>query len=187
MVRRLYDGERVRYDTVCAIASPPRCGLLSPMSFGNTAAVGREAFFDAKKPFYTACDHMLGLTCQRLGSIGQTGTTVHRDGSMASADRPSRRSGPRIGEDGTVDGFSQCMSCCSHLDEPRDMVRVTVRERGRPWRPPDCSAAWTVPTANPRVGKRVKSRPRPPAQPYAPSRRDLLARPTSSGDVGVSR
>ena len=27
---------------------------------------------------------MLGLTCQRLGSIGQTGTTVHRDGSMAS-------------------------------------------------------------------------------------------------------
>ena len=107
--------------------------------FGNTAAVGREAFIDVKKPFYTACDHMLGLTCQRLGSIGQTGTTVHRDGSMASADRPSRRSGPRIGEDGTVDGFSQCMNCCSHLDEPGDMVRVTVSERGRPWRTPDGS------------------------------------------------
>ena len=68
--------------------------------FGNTAAVGREAFMDAKKPFYTAFDHMLGHTCQRLGSIGQTGTTVHRDGSMASADRPSQPSGPRIGEDG---------------------------------------------------------------------------------------
>ena len=65
-----------------------------------TAAVGRKAFSDVKKPFYTAYDHMLGLTCQRLGSIGQTGTTVHRDGSMASADRPSRPSGPRIGEDG---------------------------------------------------------------------------------------
>ena len=58
---------------------------------------------------------------------------------MASADRPSRPSGPRIGEDGTVDGFSQCMSCCSHLDEPRDRVRVRVRQRGRPWRPPDGS------------------------------------------------
>ena len=68
--------------------------------FGNTAAVGREDFIDAKKPFYTACDHMLVLTCQRLGSIGRTGTTVHRDGSMASADRPTRRSGPRIGGDG---------------------------------------------------------------------------------------
>ena len=67
---------------------------------GSTSAVGRKAFSDAKKPFYTAYDHMLGLTCQRLGSIGQTGTTVHRDGSMASADRPSRPSGPRIGEDG---------------------------------------------------------------------------------------
>ena len=105
--------------------------------FGSTAAVGWEAFSDVKKPFYTACDHMLGLTCQRLGSIGQTGTTVHRDGRMASADRPSRRSGPRIGEDGNCPTFSQCMNCCSHLDEPRDMVRVTVRQRGRPWRPPD--------------------------------------------------
>ena len=67
-------------------AAPPRLG-------GRPLAMS--------KPFYSACDHMLGLTCQRLGSIGQTGTTVHRDGSMASADRPSRRSGPRIGEDGT--------------------------------------------------------------------------------------
>ena len=68
--------------------------------FGSTAAVGLEGFIDAKKLFYTAYDHMLGLTCQRLGSIGQTGVMVHRDGSMASADRPSRPSGPRIGEDG---------------------------------------------------------------------------------------
>ena len=115
--------------------------MLSPLAgmLGSTAAVGREAFIDVKKPFYTACDHMLGLTCQRLSSIGQTGTTVHRDGRMASADRPSRRSGPRIGEDGTVDAFSKCMNCCSHLDEPGDMVRVTVSERGRPWRLPDCS------------------------------------------------
>ena len=76
--------------------------MLSPLAskLASTAAVEREAFSDVKKPFYTACDHMLGLTCQRLGSIGQTGTTVHRDGSMASADRPSRPSGPRIGEDG---------------------------------------------------------------------------------------
>ena len=72
----------------------------SPTTSASTAAVGREAFVDAKKPFYTACDHMLGLTCQRLGSIGQTGTTVHRDGSMASGARPSRRSEARIGEDG---------------------------------------------------------------------------------------
>ena len=90
------------------VARPPRvsrqhlrrCARLLPQACGSTAAVGREAFSDVKKPFYTACDHMLGLTCQRLGSIGQTGTTVHRDGSMASADRPSRPSGPRIGEDG---------------------------------------------------------------------------------------
>ena len=90
------------------VARPPRvsrqhlrrCARLSPQACGSTAAVGREAFVDAKKPLYTACDHMLGLTCQRLGSIGQTGTTVHRDGSMASADRPTRRSGPRIGGDG---------------------------------------------------------------------------------------
>ena len=77
-----------------------RCARCSPQACGSTAAVGRKAFSDVKKPFYTAYDHMLGLTCQRLGSIGQTGTTVHRDGSMASADRPSRPSGPRIGEDG---------------------------------------------------------------------------------------
>ena len=107
--------------------------------FGNTAAVGREAFIDAQKPFYTACDHMLGLTCQRLGSIGQTGTTVHRDGRMASADRPSRRSGPRIGEDGTVDAFSKCMNCCSHLDEPREPSGAMRGPRERPWRPPDGS------------------------------------------------
>ena len=77
-----------------------RCARLSPQACGSTAAVGRVAFVDAKKPFYTACDHMLGLTCQRLGSIGQTGSTIHRDGSMASGARPSRRSEPRIGEDG---------------------------------------------------------------------------------------
>ena len=54
--------------------------LILATTFASTAAVGREAFVDAKKPFYTACDYMLGLACQRIGSIGQTGTTVHRDG-----------------------------------------------------------------------------------------------------------
>ena len=88
------------------ITSPRCCRARRTLRFGNTAAVGREAFVDAKKPLYTACDHMLGLTCQRLGSIGQTGTTVHRDGRMASADRPSRRSGPRIGEDGIGEEIS---------------------------------------------------------------------------------
>ena len=68
--------------------------------FGSTAAVGLEGFIDAKKLFYTAYDHMLGLTCQRLGSIGQTGVMVHRDGSGMDGRRPSRPSGPRIGEDG---------------------------------------------------------------------------------------
>ena len=73
------------------VARPPRisrqhlrrCARLSPQACGSTAAVGREAFIDAKKPFYTAFDHMLGRTCQRLGSIGQTGVRVHRDGSDA--------------------------------------------------------------------------------------------------------
>ena len=32
----------------------------------------------------------------RLGSIGQTGVMVHRDGSVARRRRPSRPSGPRI-------------------------------------------------------------------------------------------
>ena len=66
----------------------------------GSGPVGREAFSDVEKPFYTACDHMLGLTCQRLGSIGQTGVMVHRDGSGMDGRRPSRPSGPRIGEDG---------------------------------------------------------------------------------------
>ena len=82
--------------------------------FGSTAAVGREAFIDAKKPFYTACDHMLGLTCQRLDPIGQRGTTIHRDGSVPSQRRGIGVSGPRIGEDGTVDALSLCESCYSH-------------------------------------------------------------------------
>ena len=61
----------------------PECGVtvwVIPIElaelFGNTAAVGREAFIDAKKPFYTACDHMLGVTYQLRGSIGQRGITI---------------------------------------------------------------------------------------------------------------
>ena len=83
------------------LAASPQT-VCSPLAelFGSTAAVGREAFVDAKKPCYTACDYMLGLTCQLRGSIGQRGITIHRDGRHGRRDRPSRRSGPRIGEDG---------------------------------------------------------------------------------------
>ena len=122
-----------------------RCVRLLPQACGSTAAVGREAFVDAKKPLYTACDYMLGLACQRLGPIGQTGTTVHRDASHGRCGRAVGPSGPRIGEDGTVDGFSQCMSCCSHLDEPREPSGATRGPRGRPPRPPPWSphsARW---------------------------------------------
>ena len=83
-----------------------RCCRLSRQGCGSTAAVGREAFICIKRPFNTACDHMLGLTCQRLGPIGQTDVRVHRDGSVACRCRPSRRSGPRIGEDGLGDTFT---------------------------------------------------------------------------------
>ena len=135
-----------------------RCVRLLPQACGSTAAVGREAFIDAKKPFYTACDHMLGLTCQRLGSIGQTGTTVHRDGSMASADRPSRPSGPRIGEDDCRRFFLSCESCCSHLDEPREPSGAMRGPRGRPWRPPDGSdGSDGADGESPGRGKRVKA------------------------------
>ena len=106
-----------------------RCCLLSPTTFGSTAAVGREAFIDVKKPLYTAFEYMLGLTCQRFGSIGQTDAMVPRDGSGMLRSRAVGPSGPRIGEDGTAPLFSQCMSCCSHLDEagepsaPDDLAR----------------------------------------------------------------
>ena len=51
------------------------------------------------------------------------------------------------------------MNCYSHLDEPREPSGATRGARGRPWRPPDCSAAWTVPTANLRRGEGVNPFP----------------------------
>ena len=73
--------------------------------------------------------------------------------------RPSRPSGPRIAVRDRLGKSSVVYDRHSHSDGPGDRVRVWVRVKGRPWRPPDAPAAWTVPTANLRRGEGVKLEP----------------------------
>ena len=127
-----------------------------PFRRARAAAVGREAFIDVKKPLYTAFEYMLGLTCQRLGSIGQTDAMVPRDGSGMLRSRAVGPSGPRIGEDGTAPLFSQCMSCCSHLDEAGEPSAGSGRPRPRPVERPDGPDGYGRLRRGPRGGEGVK-------------------------------
>ena len=103
--------------------APPRLGG-RPLSMQKSLST----------PHATICSDTHASGSARSGNVAVPSTAKEVAHGRSRAVGPS---GPRIGEDGTVDGFSQCMNGCSHLDEAGEPSAGSGRPRPRPVERPD--------------------------------------------------